>query len=160
MTTLFFPDSVEELPVFTVGFNGVALNRRIVERSIACVLSFVRSPRFTQRDFFSDNGINLLVSAVNAAGSMRDQSTCEPWANVLPEGYEATFGGSKKGIWCCGCQTEEGTGHIREMVRSRQRRVIWSWGGILSDWSADIRCCWGWAGWVPVWVCACSGSAL
>ena len=61
-----------------------------MEKSIDCLQDFIRSPRFTQRDFFSDNGINLLVSAVNAAGSMRDQSTCEPWANVLLEGYEAT----------------------------------------------------------------------
>ena len=53
--------------------------------------SFLRSPRFTQRDLFSDNGINLLVSAIDAAGSIRDHSNCEPWANVLPEGYEATL---------------------------------------------------------------------
>ena len=78
MTTLFLRDSVEELLVFTVSLNGTPLSRRIAETSIACVQSFVRSPRFTQRDFFSDNGITLLVSAVNAAGSMRDQSTCEP----------------------------------------------------------------------------------
>ena len=62
-----------------------------MERSIACVQSFVRSPRFTQRDFFSDNAINLLVSAIDAAGSIRDQSNCEPWANVFPEGYEAAL---------------------------------------------------------------------
>ena len=79
------------MPATTVSLNGVALNRRVVERAIACVQSFVRSPRFTQRDFFSDNGINLLVSAIDAAGSIRDQSTCEPWASVLPEDYEATL---------------------------------------------------------------------
>ena len=87
MTTLFLRDSVEELPAFTVSLNGIALSRRVVEKSTACIQDFVRSPRFTQRDFFSDNGSNLLVSAVNVAGSMRDQSTCEPWANVPPEGY-------------------------------------------------------------------------
>ena len=96
MTTLFLRDAVEELPAFTVSFNGIALHRRVVEKSIACIHDFVRSPRFTQPDIFSDNGINLLVSAVNAAGSMRDQSTCEPWANVLPEGYEATLVDLKK----------------------------------------------------------------
>ena len=91
MTTLLLRDSVEEMPAFTVSLNGIALHRRVVEKSIPCIQDFVRSPRFTQRDFFSDTGIILLVSAVNAAGSMRDQSTCEPWANVLPEGYEATL---------------------------------------------------------------------
>ena len=96
LTTLFLRDSVEKLPAFTVGLNGTSLNRRVVERSIACVQSFVRLPRFTQHDFFSDNGINLLVSAIDAAGSIRDQSNCEPWANVLPEGYEATLVDLKK----------------------------------------------------------------
>ena len=79
-----------------MSLNEVALNRRVVETSIACVQSNVRSPRFTQRYLFSDNGIILLVSAVNAAGSIRDKSTCEPWANVLPEGYEATLVDLKK----------------------------------------------------------------
>ena len=96
MTTLFLRDSVEELPAFTISLNGIALSRRIVEKSTACIQDFVRSPRFTQRDFFSHNGINLLVSAVNAAGSMRDQSACEPWVTVLPEGYEATLADLKK----------------------------------------------------------------
>ena len=88
LTTLFLRDSVEELPAFTVKLTGIGLSRRLVEKSIACIQDFVRSPRFTQRDFFSDNGVNLLVSAVNAAGSMLDQSTCEPWASVLPDGHE------------------------------------------------------------------------
>ena len=96
LTTLFLRDSIEDLPAFTVKLTGIGLSRRIVEQSIACIQDFVRSPRFTQRDFFSDNGVNLLVSAVNAAGSMRDQSTYEPWANVLPDGYEATFADLRK----------------------------------------------------------------
>ena len=78
-------------PSSSLLLNGIATDRRVVEKSIACIQHFVKSPRFTQRDFFSDNGISLLVSAVNIAGSIRDQSTCEPWANVLPEGYEATL---------------------------------------------------------------------
>ena len=91
MATLFLRGSVEELPAFTVSLDGVALNRRVVETLIACVQSFVRSPCFTQRDFFNDLGMTLLVSAVNAAGSLRDESTCVPWANVLPEGFESTL---------------------------------------------------------------------
>ena len=62
-----------------------------METSIACVQSFERSTRFIQRDFSSDNGITLHVSAVNAAGAVRDIPTRELWANVLPEGYEPTF---------------------------------------------------------------------
>ena len=89
MTTLFLRDSVEEFSAFTESLNRIALHRQLAEKSIACIQDFVQSPRFTPRGFFSDNGISLLVSAVNAAGSVRDQSTCEPWVNVLPEGYEA-----------------------------------------------------------------------
>ena len=96
MTTWFLRDAVEELPAFTLRLNGIALSRRLVEKSIACIQHFVRSAMFTQRDFFSDNGVTLLVSAVNAAGSMRDQSTGEPWASVLPDGYEATLLDLKK----------------------------------------------------------------
>ena len=91
MTTLFLRVSAEELPAFTVRLNGIALNRGVVERSTSCVQSFARSPRFTQRDLSSDIGINLLVSAIDAAGSIREQSNCEPWANVPPEGYEAAL---------------------------------------------------------------------
>ena len=91
MTTLFLRDLFEELPVFTLSLDGITLNSRVVEKSIGCIQNFVRSPRFTQRDSFSDNGISLLVSAVNIAGSICDQSTCEPWGNVLPEGCEATL---------------------------------------------------------------------
>ena len=67
------------------------MNRRVVEQSTACVQKFVRSAWFTQRDFFSDNGINLLVSVVDAAGSIRERPTFEPWTNVLPEDYEASI---------------------------------------------------------------------
>ena len=98
LTTLFLRDSVEELSAFTVKLNGIGFSHRLVEKSIACVQDFVRSPRFTQRDFSSDNGVNLLVSAVNAAGSMRDQSTCEPWASVLRDSYEVTLADLRKDV--------------------------------------------------------------
>ena len=62
----------------------------LVEASVACVQRFVRSPFFTQRDFCNDNGILLLVSAVNAAGTIREDSLYEIRANVLPEGREVT----------------------------------------------------------------------
>ena len=96
MSTRFLRDSVEELPTFSVNLDGAALNRRLAEASVACVQTFVRSPRFTQLDFFSDNGINILVSALNAAGSIGNESTYEPWANVLSEVYEAIVFDLKK----------------------------------------------------------------
>ena len=50
----------------------------------------MRLPSFTQRDFFSDNEIGLLVSAISAAGTIREESSYEPWANVFPEAYEVS----------------------------------------------------------------------
>ena len=91
MTTLFLRDSLEELPTFSVNLDRVVMNRRLVEASIACVQSFVRSPRFTQRKFYSDIVIGLLVSAVKAAGTVHEELTYDPWVNVLPEGYEDTI---------------------------------------------------------------------
>ena len=126
ITTLFLRDSAEELPAFTVSQTGIALNRRVVERSIACVQSFVRSPRFTQRDFFSDNGINLLVSAIDAAGSLRDQSVCEPWANVLPEGYEATLADLRKSC------------DVVVVRRKEARDVSERWFGVRSVESSEV----------------------
>ena len=126
MTTLFLRDAVGELPAFTLSLNGIALHRRVVEKSIPCIQDFVRLPRFTQRDFFSDNGINLFVSAVNAAGSMRDQSTCEPWANVFPDGYEATLVDLKKA--CDGV-----------VVRRKEARdTSESWFGVRSVESSEV----------------------
>ena len=126
MTTLFLWDSVKELPAFTVSLNGIALHRRVVEKSIACIQDFFRSPRSIQRDFFSDNGINLLVSAVNAAGSVRDQSTGEPWANVLPDGYEATLVDLRKA-----CDAVVVT---RKEARDTSERLF----GVRSN---NLRCC-------------------
>ena len=90
ITTLFLRESVEDLPTFSVSLDGIALNRQLFEALIACVQSFIRSTRFAYHDFFSDNGIGLLVSAVSAAGIIREESSDEPWAIVLAEGYEAT----------------------------------------------------------------------
>ena len=126
MTILFLRDSVEELPVFTVSLNGITVSRRVVETSFACVQSFLRSPRFTRRDFCSDNGINLLVSAFNAAGSMRDQSTYEPWANVLPEGYEATLVNLRKAY------------DAVVVTRNEERDTSERWFGVRSIESSEI----------------------
>ena len=60
-------------------------------------------------------------------------------AESAPWGLWSHFSGSEKDVWCCGCQTERGTGYIGEMIRIAQHRTIWGWGAIFWDWSADIR---------------------
>ena len=98
----------------------------LLETSYACLQSIVRSLRFNQRDFFTDNGINLLVSAVNTAGSMRDKSTCEPWADVLPRGYEATSVDLRKT-------------YDAEVVSRKEARDKWErWFGVRSIKSSEV----------------------
>ena len=132
LKTLFLRDAVEELSAFTVRLNGIALSRRLVEKSIACIQDFVRSPRFTQRDFFSDNGVTLLASAVSAAGSVRDQSTCEPWASVLPDGYEAILVDLKKAF------------DVVVVRRKEARDISERWFGVHSVESSEVGrpSCW------------------
>ena len=100
MTTLFLRDSLilraEELPGFTVNLDGVALIRRVLETSIACVQNFLRSPRFAQA--VSSATLGLIFSCLPSMllGRFRDKSTCDPWKNVHPEGYESTVVDLKK----------------------------------------------------------------
>ena len=61
-----------------------------------CVQSFVRDPLFTQRDFFTDNGISMLLSAVNVAGSVCADSMYDPWAVVYAEGHAAVVSDLKR----------------------------------------------------------------
>ena len=133
MTTLFLRDSIEKLPEFTVSLDAVALNRRVVETSIACVQSLIRSPRFTQPDFFSDNEIALLVSVINAAGSVREKSTCEPWMNVLPEGNEATLVDLKTAYDAVGVRRKDARDTSERWFRVRS--VESSETGVQSFWT-------------------------
>ena len=96
LTFLIPRDSIEELPKFSLKLDGVALSHQSIESSITCVQSFVWSPKFTQCDFFSDNGIVLLTPAVTAAGTIRGESSFKPWVHLLLEGYETTFDDLKK----------------------------------------------------------------
>ena len=63
---------------------------------MCCVQSFVRDPLFTQRDFFTDNGISLLLSAVNVAGSVCEDSMYDPWTIICAEGYAAVISDLKR----------------------------------------------------------------
>ena len=95
-----------------------------------------------QRDFFSDNEVNLLVSAVNAAGSMRDQPTCEPWASVLPDRYEATLVDLRKAYDVVVVRRKEARDTSESMVRGAQCRGRLKLGEpSCRGWSADLQCC-------------------
>ena len=70
MTALIQHGPAEEIPRFQVNLDRVTIDRRAINSAVCCVQSFVRDPLFTERDFFTDNGITMLLSAVNVAGSV------------------------------------------------------------------------------------------
>ena len=97
MTTLFQRGPVEEIPRFELNLDRVTISRRPIDSAICCcVQSYVRNPLFTQWDFFTDNGISMLLSAVNIAGRVCEDFIYDPWNLILPEGYTAAVNDLKE----------------------------------------------------------------
>ena len=84
------------IPLFQINLDRDTIDRRAIDSAIHCVQSFVRDPLFTQRDFFTDNGISMLLSAVNVAGSVCEDSVYDPRAVICPEGYAAVVSDLRK----------------------------------------------------------------
>ena len=78
---------VEDASRFALNLDRVTISRRAVESAISCVQSFVRKLLFTQRDFFTFSC--CLVSDVNVASSVYEDSVYDTWNSLLPEGYDA-----------------------------------------------------------------------
>ena len=96
MTALFQRGPAEEIPRFQLNLDRVTIDHRSIDSAICCVQSFVRDPLFTQRDFFTDIGISMLLSAVNVAGSVCEDSVYDPWAVISPEGYATVISDLKR----------------------------------------------------------------
>ena len=96
MTVLFQRGPAEEVPRFQLNLDRVTIDHRSIDSAICCVQSFVRDPLFTQRDFFTDSGFSMLLSAVNVAGSVCEDSVYEPWAVISAEGYAAVVSDLKR----------------------------------------------------------------
>ena len=95
MTALFQRGPAEEIPRFQLNLDRVTIDYRSIDSAICCVQSFVRDPLFTQRDFFTDSGISMLLSAVNV-GSVCEDSVYDPWAVISTEGYAAVVSDLKR----------------------------------------------------------------
>ena len=96
MTALFQRGPAEEIPRFQLNLDRVTLDHRSIDSAICCVQCFVRDPLFTQRDFFTDSGISILLSAVNVAGSVCEDSVYDQWAVISAEGYPAVVSDLKR----------------------------------------------------------------
>ena len=87
---------VEKMPRFELNLDRVTISRYSVHSANCCVQSYVRNPLLTQRDFFTGNGISMLLSAVNFAGSVCEDSVYDLWNLILPEGYGAVVNDLKR----------------------------------------------------------------
>ena len=53
-----------------------------VRGDLFCVQDFVRSPHFTQTNFFSDSDIAMLAEAAAICDSITSSAVFEPWSHV------------------------------------------------------------------------------
>ena len=118
--------AVDDLPKFSVNLGRIAFIRRLIESSFAWMQSFVLLLKFTQLVFCSDIGIGLHTSAVSAAGTIHEESSFEPQANLLPKGHEATVFDLKN--------TYDDVAVRREDARDTSER----WFGVNSVESSDV----------------------
>ena len=96
LTTLLQHGPAEEIPGFELSTDRVSISRGSIDFAICCVQSYLRNHLFTQRDFSTDDGISMLLSAVSFAGSVCEDSAYEPWNLILPEGYGVVVEDLKK----------------------------------------------------------------
>ena len=96
MTALFQRGPAEEIPRFQLNLDRVTIDHRSIDSAICCVQSFVREPLFTQRDVFTDSGISMLLSAVNVASTVCEDSVYDPWVVISAEGYAAVVSDLKR----------------------------------------------------------------
>ena len=71
---------------FIINLDWVMICANEVYSAILCVPDFVRSPHFTQRNFFSDSGIAMLAESAAISDRITQSAVFEPWNHV-----ETTF---------------------------------------------------------------------
>ena len=82
LTTLVIRGSSTQCEDFTISPDRVAIKKEEVRGVLLCVQDFVRSPHFTQRNFFSETGLTLLSESVAIADSITSSPVYAPWSVV------------------------------------------------------------------------------
>ena len=82
MTTLVIRGSSAKCEEFTINLDRVAIKNKEVRGVLLCVQDFVRSPHFTQRNFFSETGLSMLSESVAIADSITSSPVYAPWSVV------------------------------------------------------------------------------
>ena len=82
LTTLVIRGSSTLCEDFTISLDHVANKKEEVRGVLFCVQDFVRSPHFTQRNFFSETGLSMLSESVAIADSITSSPVYAPWSVV------------------------------------------------------------------------------
>ena len=67
---------------FITDLDRVMICEDEVHSAILCVQDFIRSPHFTQRNFFSDSGIAMLAESAAISDRITHSAVFEPWNHV------------------------------------------------------------------------------
>ena len=67
---------------FTISLDRVAIKKEEVHDVQFCVQDFVRSPHFTQRNFFAETGLTMLSESVAIADSITSSPVYAQWSIV------------------------------------------------------------------------------
>ena len=67
---------------FIINSERVQISQDEVRFALFCVQNFVRSPHFTQRNFFSDSGIAMLPDSAAICDSVTSSDVFEHWSHV------------------------------------------------------------------------------
>ena len=90
LTKLVVRGPSEFHPVFNVSLDGVATSHEKVNWTVVCVQDFVRQSLFTQINFVSETGINMLNIAVATADAVPHSSVFDPWGAIGVEAGPVT----------------------------------------------------------------------
>ena len=85
---------------FSFNLDPVTICEDEVYSAILCVQDFMRSPHFTQRNFFSDSGIAMLAESASISDMITHRAIFEPWSHV------ETTSRSQVVADVCGCVNE------------------------------------------------------
>ena len=82
LTTLVIRGAPTSGEKFSISLDRVAISDEEVRGVLLCVQDFVRSPDFTQRNFFSESGLTVLSESVPIADSLTSSPVHAPWSIV------------------------------------------------------------------------------
>ena len=82
LTALNARGPVTSCEVFIISLKRVMICEDEVRSALLCVQDLVRSPHFTQINFFSDSGIAMLAESAAVCDSIISRAVFEPWTHV------------------------------------------------------------------------------